>query len=188
MRLLVLGGSYNPVHIGHLILGEELAVEFGYDRVLLVPASLPPHKALVDDPGPDARLDMLRAAVEGEPLFSVDDCELKRGGLSWTVDTLRSVIGSYRPDGRPGLAIGDDLAAGFPKWKEPEEIVRLAELVVARRDGGDFTLGFPHRRADNLLIPVSSTLVRRRIAAGGAWRHLVPAGARAYIDEHGLYR
>ena len=188
MRILVLGGSFNPVHIGHLILGEELAAEFGYDRVLLVPARVPPHKELRDDPGPAHRLAMLEAAVAGDGLFSVDDRELSREGPSYTVDTLRDILGSCPMDGKPGLVLGDDLAAGFPSWKDPEAILSMAELVVARRSGQPLDLAFPHRLAANLLIPVSSTLVRQRISAGGAWRHLVPAAAAAYITEHGLYR
>ena len=104
MRLLVLGGSFNPIHIGHLMLGEEVAAEFGYDRVLLVPSFLPPHKALADDPGPEARLGMARAATAGSGAFLVDACEIEREGLSYTYDTLGHVMGAYPLDGKPGLA------------------------------------------------------------------------------------
>lgn len=184
----MLGGSYNPVHIGHLILAEELATEFGYDRALLVPARVPPHKALVDDPGPGTRLAMLGAATAGDPFFLIDDCELSRPGPSWTVDTLVHVTEAYDLDGKPALVMGDDLAGGFGSWRDPDGIAALADLIVARRGGAAFRLEYPHRLASNLLIPVSSTMVRARIASGGAWRHLVPEGARAFIAEHGLYR
>jgi nicotinate-nucleotide adenylyltransferase len=204
LRLLILGGSYNPVHIGHLILAEELACEYGYDRVLLVPALEPPHKALVEDPGADLRLAMLRASVEGDPLFIVDDCELRREGPSFTVDTIRHAIASYAPRGKPGLAIGDDLVSGFDSWREPEAILALADLVVARRGGGGRPVGagrpdesmfldgkmappFPHLRAANSLIPISSSLVRERIKSGGAWRRLVPDAAARIIEERRLY-
>ncbi len=198
MRLLILGGSYNPVHLGHLILAEELACEYGYERVLLVPALEPPHKALVDDPGADMRLAMLRASVEGDPLFIVDDCELKREGPSYTVDTIRHAIARYAPRGKPGLAIGDDLARGFGSWREPAAILELADLVVARRGGegrpggnespdGRGALPFPHMRAANSLIAISSSLVRERIKSGGAWRRLVPEAAARIIAKERLY-
>ncbi len=197
MRLLILGGSYNPVHVGHLILAEELACEYGYDRVLLVPALAPPHKALVEDPGAAARLAMLRASVEGDPLFIVDDCELRREGPSYTVDTIRYAIARYAPQGKPGLAIGADLARGFGSWREPQAILALAELVVARRgtagraeDGSveaQSALPFPHLLAANSLIPISSSLVRERIQSGGAWRRLVPEAAARIIEKERLY-
>ncbi|MFH2114128.1 MAG: nicotinate (nicotinamide) nucleotide adenylyltransferase [Spirochaetota bacterium] len=188
MKFLILGGAFNPIHIGHLILAEELAVEFGYDRVLLVPSFQPPHKVLADDPGPDARLAMLKAAVSSDPLFVVETCELERGGVSYTVDTLDFLNAAYSMDGRPGLVIGDDLASGFPFWRDPEGIVARAELILARRSGCmPEAFAYPHRFASNLLIPVSSTLVRQRVSAGGAWRHLVPDGVAAYIAAQRLY-
>lgn len=188
MKLLMLGGSFNPPHIGHLLLAEELAFEFGYDRVALVPAFLPPHKALNADPGAEARLAMTEAAVAGDPLFMVDDCELRRGGVSYTVDTLDYLVSRYAPSGKPGLAIGDDLAPGFPSWKDNERILSIADLIVARRvldPPGD--LPFACRLARNSLVEVSSTLVRSRLAAGGPWRRLVPEGVARYIEDHGLY-
>ena len=188
MRLLVLGGTFNPIHLGHLVLAEEVACEFGYDRVLLVPAFIPPHKALSGEPGADVRLEMLRAAVEGEPLFSVDGCELERGGVSYSVETLNHVIEAWEPEGKPGFVIGDDLAAGFAAWRNPARICELADLIVARRNGLAFKLDFPHRNASNMLLPVSSTDIRARIASGRPWRRLVPAAAATYIESHGTYR
>ena len=188
MRFLVLGGTFNPIHMGHLILAEEVAVEFGYNKVLLIPSFQPPHKKLSDDPGPEARLAMIKAAVASDPLFIVESCELERGGVSYTMDTLDYVIASYPMVGKPGLVIGDDLASGFPFWRDPAGIVARTDLIIARRSGckpGGFA--YPCRFASNLLIPVSSTLVRQRVADGGAWRHLVPEGVANYIRDKGLY-
>lgn len=188
MKFLILGGAFNPIHIGHLILAEELAVEFGYDRVLLVPSFQPPHKVLEDDPGPEARLAMLEAAVSSYPLFVVNTCELDRGGISYTVETLDFLLSAYAMDGRPGLVIGDDLASGFPFWRNPDGIVARADLIMARRSGClPEVFAYPCRFASNLLIPVSSTLVRQRVLAGGAWRHLVPDGVAALIVDKCLY-
>lgn len=187
MRLLVLGGTFNPIHLGHLVLAEELAWEFGYDRVVLVPACIPPHKALSVEPGPAVRLDMLKAAVEGESLFLVDGCELERGGVSYSVETLAHVMEAWAPQGKPGFIIGDDLAAGFKDWRNPARICELADLIVARRSGLAFKLDYPHTCAGNMILPVSSTDIRARIASGKPWRRLVPAGAAAYIESHGTY-
>jgi nicotinate-nucleotide adenylyltransferase len=188
MRFLILGGTFNPIHVGHLILAEELAVEFGYERVLLVPSFQPPHKVLTADPGPGARLAMLKVAVSADPLFIVEPCELERGGVSYTVDTLDYLLSTYAMAGKPGLVIGDDLASGFPFWRDPAGILARADLILARRTGGmpeDFA--FPCRFASNLLIPLSSTMVRQRVATGSAWRYLVPDGVADYIREQHLY-
>ncbi|TFG84498.1 MAG: nicotinate (nicotinamide) nucleotide adenylyltransferase [Spirochaetales bacterium] len=187
MKLLVLGGSFNPVHIGHLILAEEVAVQFGYDRVLLVPAFAPPHKALVEDPGPEERLAMLSLAVAKDPLFAIDDSEIRRGGPSYTIDTLAKIACDSALEGKPALVIGDDLADGFSSWRRPEEILRLADLIVARRSGKPFQLEYPYRLAGNLLIPISSTMVRDRVRMGGAWKWLVPEAVAHHIEKHGLY-
>lgn len=188
MRYLVLGGTYNPIHVGHLILAEELAVEFGYDRVILVPSFQPPHKSLSDDPGPEARMTMIHLAVASDPLFIVESCELDRGGVSYTIDTLKFLLLNYAMTGRPGLIIGDDLASGFAGWRDPAGIIAQADLILARRSGCmPENFGFPCRIASNLLIPVSSTLVRQRVTRAGAWRHLVPEGVARYIQDKRLY-
>jgi len=187
MRLLVLGGSFNPIHLGHLMLAEEVAVEFGYDRIMLVPSCRPPHKALAGDPGPEARLAMTRLAVMDHPLYIVDDCEIARGGLSYTLETLRHVVAAYTPDGKPGLVIGDDLAAGFGSWRDPEGICGLADLIVARRGGTSPELSYGYRKADNMLLPISSTDIRSRISNGRPWRWLVPLPVARYIEDHELY-
>lgn len=188
MRLLVLGGSFNPVHLGHLMLAEEVAAEFSYDTIMLVPSFMPPHKTLSDDPGPSHRLGMLRAAVEGNPGYLIDTCELERKGLSYTYETLQHLTATYPVDGRPGLVIGDDLAAGFASWRNPEGICDLADLVLARRGGEPGAIRFRHRSAHNMLLPVSSTDIRARIAAARPWRWLVPSRVAKYIEDHELYR
>jgi len=194
MNCLVLGGSFNPIHLGHLLLGQEVANEFGYDRVLLVPSFMPPHKSILDDPGADARLAMARLAVAGDPLFEVDDCEIRRGGVSYTIDTIDYVKGRWQSAGKPGLVIGDDLVAGFGAWRDPERLARSCGLIVARRRAGlDGTtaasqgLPYEHRIAHNLLLEISSTDIRARIASGKPWRLLVPERVATYIESHGLY-
>lgn len=187
MRILLFGGTFNPVHWGHLVLAEELREEFGYDLVLFVPSARPPHKEIASDPGAERRLEMLTLALSGNPGFAIDGCELSRPGLSYTIDTLRHIAQRPDLDGKPGLVIGDDLVPGFASWHEPASIAAEADIVVARRDGRDAPLGFPHRRASNRLIPVSSSEIRDRVASGRSIRYLVPDAVRKYIEEGGLY-
>lgn len=188
MRLLLLGGSFNPVHWGHLVLAEELREEFSYDLVLLVPAARPPHKELPGDgASPEQRLEMLALAVAGNPGLAVDGCELERPGASYTIDTVRGLKSRYPLTGKPGLALGDDLAPGFKDWREPEALSREADLVVARRCGAAFDLPYPHRLASNRLIPLSSSELRERAAQGRSLRYLVPEAVREYIGAKGLY-
>jgi len=188
VRVIVLGGSFNPPHLGHLILAEEMRREFGYDKVVLVPSKAPPHKTVANDPGPELRLEMTRAAVEGDDSFIVDDCELGREGPSYSIDTIRSLRGRLAFEGNPGLVVGDDLIPGFGAWREAEALSREADIVCARRTGAPrVDLPYPHRWAGNMLIPISSSLVRERIASGEPFRRLVPEGVFRIIQARGLY-
>jgi nicotinate-nucleotide adenylyltransferase len=188
LRLLILGGSFNPVHIGHLAMAEELRAEFGYDLVVLVPSLRPPHKELVEEPGSEHRLAMLRLAVEDDRSIGVDDCELRRGGTSYPIDTIADLRSRYAIEGKPGLIVGDDLVPGFSSWRNPAVIAEAADLVCAHRTSEEeLPLPFPHRYAHNSLIKVSSSMVRERIAAGMPFRRLLAPGAYRYIVENGLY-
>jgi nicotinate-nucleotide adenylyltransferase len=184
----ILGGTFNPVHIGHLCLAEEVRSALGYERIILVPASVPVHK----DPSPvipgEHRLAMLRLAVAGSGGLLVDDGELVRGGQSWTIDTVVELVPRYSIVGRPGLVIGDDLAAGFSTWKDAERLARIVDLILARRTGERHAeFRWPHRVVMNPLITVSSSDIRRRVAEGRSIRFLTPDPVVAYIAAHGLY-
>lgn len=188
MRLLVLGGSFNPVHIGHLIMAEEVSSEFGYDLTVLVPSLRPPHKNLVEEPGADRRLEMLRLAVEDDPSLAIDGCEIERGGTSYTIDTIKELYSRYRIEGKPGLLIGDDLVPGFPSWRMPAELAEAADIVCARRSSfAELPFPFPHRYAHNSIVQVSSSMVRERIAAGKPFRRLVAPAVYRCIVQNGLY-
>jgi nicotinate-nucleotide adenylyltransferase len=184
----ILGGTFNPVHVGHLCLAEEVRSTFGYDRVILVPANTPVHK----DPLPVIagvhRLAMLRLAVEGCEGLIVDDGELVRGGQSWTIDTVVELTPRYGITGRPGLVIGDDLAGGFSTWKDAERLARMVDLILARRTGARHAeFPWPHRVVMNPLITVSSSDIRLRVAEGRSIRFLTPDSVVAYIAAHALY-
>lgn len=192
----MLGGSFNPVHIGHLVLAEEVRLRLGYDRVLFVPANIPPHKELAEGASAKDRLRMLELAAEGNPFFRVDGCELERGGVSYTFDTLADIgrrLGSSL-EGKIGLVIGDDLVDGFEKWHRYRELPAVSDIVLARRvarapqDAPAF--GYRHTELLNAVLPVSSSEIRRNIASRprhGGWRYLVPDSVYRYIKQRRLY-
>jgi nicotinate-nucleotide adenylyltransferase len=134
------------------------------------------------------RLEMLAASISGDTRLAVDGCEIRRLGVSYTIDTLQDIICRYNPDGKPGLIIGDDLAADFPKWNKSDEILEIADVIIARRlHSGCPEITYPHIQIANDVIEISSGLVREKIAANAAWRYLVPAAARTIIEDRQLY-
>lgn len=188
MKLAILGGSFNPVHIGHLALAEEVVASLGYDRLLLIPSFKSPFKAYPEGATAEDRLDMLAASVEGDRKITVEDCELRRGDVSYTIDTVAELEKRYSPEGKIGVVLGDDLAAGFTGWMHAEALATKTDLIVGRRVAdGSIPFPFVHRAVSNERIGLSSSEIRRRIADGGAWRYLVSEGARRIIEDRGLY-
>jgi nicotinate-nucleotide adenylyltransferase len=198
MRLGLLGGTFNPPHIAHLVCAQEAHAQLGLDRVLLVPAGVPPHKALAaGDPSAEERLALCEAAVGDDGRFAVSRVELDRPGRSWTVDTLR-LLREENPQDELTFIVGGDMAASLPRWREPEAVLELATLAVAER------LGAKRGQIERLLAPlagserirffdmpridVSSSLVRERVAEGRPIRYLVPDAVAAAIGRDGLYR
>jgi len=190
VKLGILGGSFNPVHFGHLFLADKALSALGLDRVVMIPAYRSPFKLAAEGMENSAadRLDMLAAAVEGDSRLAIDCCEIRREGISYTVDTLEDIIARFLPDGKPALIIGDDLAGDFPQWRESEKILHLADIVVARRvNSAVVSYPFPHTLIDNEVMNISSQMVRQKIAEGKDWRSLVPAGVRVIIEDRRLY-
>jgi nicotinate-nucleotide adenylyltransferase len=190
MRLIILGGSFNPVHLGHLFLAEEVLSSLHYDRIVFVPAYRSPFKLAAKDMEDTAayRLEMLSASLAGDPRLAIDDCEIRRGGVSYTSDTLKDIISRYSPAGKPGLVIGDDLADEFPQWHKSDEILELADIIIARRvHSGEFNCPYPHTLIKNEAIDISSAQVRSLIEEGKAWHYLVPVATRTIIEEKRLY-
>ena len=209
MKFAILGGSFNPVHVGHLFLADTVLTRLGYDRLILVPAFQSPFKIGAEGASPDERMEMLAASIAGDPRLTIDDCELRREGVSYTIDTLKDIIARYRPAGKPGLVLGLDLASAFYKWRSPEEIAELADIIIARRvseaddgggggeygckgdarvsDGPSGDFPYQHTLLDNETMDISSGQVREKISSGGAWHYLVPAGARSIIEDRFLY-
>ncbi|MDR0494224.1 MAG: nicotinate (nicotinamide) nucleotide adenylyltransferase [Treponema sp.] len=190
MKLAILGSSFNPIHLGHLMAVDEALTELHYDRVVMVPAYRSPFKlaALGMEDSAHARLEMAAASIAGDPRLTVDDCEIRRGGVSYTADTVADIIRRYAPEGKPGLIIGDDLAADFPQWHRNADILAMADIIIVRRGhSGKLNVPYPCTQLSNDAIKISSAMVRDKIMTNTAWHYLVPAAARTIIEERGLY-
>jgi len=198
MRLGLFGGTFDPVHLGHLILAEQCREACGLDLVWFVVAGAPPHKP--GDRTPVAhRLEMVRLAVAGHPAFEASDVESERPGPHYSVDTLEAV----RRD-RVGddlfFIVGADSLADLPNWRRPADIARLATLVVVNRPGIDTpsvadrsrpAFGPEARPIRTVSIPpigIASNDIRRRLVEGRSVRYMVPRAVEAYVDAQGLYR
>jgi nicotinate-nucleotide adenylyltransferase len=196
VRIGILGGTFNPPHLGHLICAQEAYLQLGLDRVTLIPARIPPHKPVEDEPGADHRLELCRLAIGADERFQVSDLEIGRGGPSYTVDTLEE-LHSSAPDHELFLIVGGDIAAGLPDWHEPERVLSLATLAVAKRRGtsraavddalaalrgGERTRFFRMPR-----IAISSTMLRDRVRRGQPIRYYVPDPVASYVERHRLY-
>ena len=196
MRFGLLGGTFNPPHIGHVVCALQALHELELDRVLLVPVYAPPHKGVETDPGVEHRVELCRRAVEDETELGVSLVDAEVPGPSYTVDTLRR-LHERCPGDDLTFIVGGDMALSLPTWREPAAILELAELGVAEREGvrrADIAgrlAGLDLERIrffDMPRIDISSSLIRRLVAAGRPIRHLVPDGVAGYIDEAGLYR
>jgi len=194
----ILGGTFNPPHIAHLVCASEARSQLRLERVLMVPTGIPPHKQIDDEPGPAHRLEMCRRAVAGHgDWLTVSAIEVDRPGPSYTVDTLREIHAS-RPGDELTFIVGGDMAWSLPNWHEPEEILRLASMAVAERAGARreevrarlAEMPGAERIAyiDVPRIDVSSSALRRRVRDWRRIDFLVPDAVAAYIDQEGLYR
>ncbi len=188
MKAAILGGTFNPIHYGHLFVAEIVRTTCGYDRIVFVPSNIPAHKNVPGTVGPEERLRMVRMALAGLPAFACDPCEIRRGGVSYMIETVADIERRYRPQGRLGLIIGDDLLAGFSRWKRVEELVERVDLLVCRRDSAEaLDFAYPHRYLRNAILPISSTVIRGRLARRETVRFLLPERVWRHIERHGLY-
>jgi nicotinate-nucleotide adenylyltransferase len=196
VRLGLLGGTFNPPHIGHLVCATQALDELELDRVLLVPVNQPPHKAAEADPGVEHRVELCRRAVAGNEQLDVSLVDAEVAGPSFTVGTL-SRLHDRCPGDQLTFIVGGDMAFSLPTWREPEAILELAELGVAEREGVRRTdiverlsgLGTDNVRFfDMPRLDISSSQIRRMVAGGRSIRYLVPDAVADYIEHEGLYR
>lgn len=186
LRLGLFGGTFDPPHLGHLIVAQDVAEALELDRLLFVPAGLPPHKQdRLLTPAP-LRLEMVQALVAGNDTFGVSEVELGRAGPSYTVDTLRH-FSDLHTEAEIFFVMGMDQADSFQEWHEPEEVASLAHLVVLARDGAEVPEG-EFRSVAVTRVDISSSAIRARVEEGRSIRQLVPEGVRQIIESNRLYR
>lgn len=200
MYIGIIGGSFNPIHIAHLIIADRFADQMALDMCYFVPVALSPFKmydarlASAED-----RLAMVRLATIQHPKFQVSDVEIVRGGVSYTIDTIRSFVADY-PNAEISLLIGSDQAVEFVRWREWDSVCRLAQLCIVRRPFL-LTPEMEERMTEMLtvdgkapvwigapLLEISSTDIRNRIRAGKSINYLTVKAVRDHIDDHGLYK
>ena len=182
------GGSFDPIHHGHLVVARVAAELLGLDEVRFVPAREQPFKAGRHSAPAEHRAAMVRLAIAGAPGFALETLELERPGASYTVDTLRA-LRAREPGLELALLIGADAAADFPKWREAEAVAQLARIVVFGRAGAEpVTVPGAWRTIDVPAIEVSATGIRRRVRKGLPIRYWVPDAVAEYVAAHGLYQ
>jgi nicotinate-nucleotide adenylyltransferase len=196
VRIGILGGTFNPPHLGHLVCAQEAYRELELARVMLIPAGIPPHKPVEDEPGPEHRLALCRLAVQDDDRFEVSELELDRDGPSYTVDTLE-MLNSQAPTNELVLIVGGDIAVGLPQWRQPERVLALATVAIANRGGtarasvqaalSGLKGGERSRFFEMPPVGISSTMVRHRVRAGQPIRYFVPDQVAEYIERHRLY-
>jgi nicotinate-nucleotide adenylyltransferase len=192
VRLAIFGGSFDPPHIGHLLVALDAAEQLALDRVVFVPAATQPLKAGRAVASAEQRVAMVRELVAGEPVLELSTVEVDRSGLSFTVDTLAH-FAERQPQDTRFLLLGDDVLASFGQWKEPKRILGLAQVVLLEREGQRSTLppvmeGADVQRLRTRRVDVSSTEIRDRIRTGKSVRGMVTDGVAEYIGRAGLYR
>jgi len=207
--VVLFGGTFNPVHHGHLIVARAVAEHFGFRRITLVPAALSPHKAPpgasgVVEPTAAERLAMVRLATADDDLFEVSDMDLTRPPPSYTCETLRAARDAHGPDTPLYWIIGADMLADLPAWRQAEDVLSLANVITAARPGcgpqpeealaklrtrlpGDLVGKLAEGIVRTPLVEISSTDIRRRVAAGRPIRYLTPHSVVDYIEGARLY-
>jgi nicotinate-nucleotide adenylyltransferase len=188
MKIGILGGTFNPVHIGHLILAEEAREKLGLDKVIFVPAFLPPHKDGSDVAVAKHRFSMVKLAIKGNKYFVASDIEIKRDGRSYTIDTIKEFKKKFQRDDLYFI-IGSDLLKYLDEWKDLNEIIKMVRFVAATRPG------YPLERIPAYIttlpiraVDVSAFEVRECIRDDKSFRYLVPEAVFNYIKRQGLYQ
>lgn len=190
-KIGILGGTFDPPHLAHLIIAQEVLENLRLDQIWFIPCYMPPHKKNDSVSGPVHRIRMLKLALAGHDRFRICEIEIKRKGISFTVDTLRE-LSLLKPEKRLYLILGSDNLKLLPSWKEPEEIFRLAQVVVVRRSEFGYSKGDRWiSKAVCVEVPrleISSSQIRQKVKSGRSISSWVPEKVWRYIERHKLYR
>ncbi|MGL1891925.1 MAG: nicotinate (nicotinamide) nucleotide adenylyltransferase [Spirochaetaceae bacterium] len=188
MRLAILGGTFNPPHLGHLFFANEVRELLKYDKIIFVPSAISAHKINDKSIKDSHRLNMIKLAVEDFSWASVSDCDIIRGGITRTVDTIHDISLIFNLKHKPGFIIGADLVKGFSNWRDPEIIADKSDLIVGKRDSEDVSLKYKHFTVNNKIFPLSSTEIRNRVLEGKSINFLLPEKVIKYIEKNELYK
>lgn len=192
MKIAILGGSFDPPHIGHLILADTVMTNCNYDKVIFIPAKTHPHKNISGKVSNDDRLNMLKLSIENDERFLLDEYELNNEGISYTINTLNYLYKNYDIEKKIGLIIGADLVRDFDKWREPQRIAEISDITVVNRED-DKNLYKEHIDKYNIKvimaprIDISSSLIRNRIKEKKGFRYFVTDKVYDYIVSKKLY-
>lgn len=191
-RIGFLGGTFDPIHLGHLILAQQLAEQFQLKKVLFIPSATPPHKNDIKVSPTHHRFEMTKSAVEDNRLFEISDIELKREGKSYTIDTIAELKKLY-PDSDLYFLAGSDVLTEFDTWKDPERIFEQVKVALGTRPGYDKVDMNNMFFSKTIMVEinglhVSSTQVRHRVREGKSIKYLVPLKVEEYIKAKGLYK
>jgi nicotinate-nucleotide adenylyltransferase len=197
-RLGILGGTFDPIHHGHLLAAEEAYHQLALDRVLFVPAGVPPHKPARPISPVDHRVRMVELAIAGKPHFAISRVDVDRPGLSYTVDTLELLRARWGPEPRFFFIEGNDSLSDIACWYQPQRLIELCELAVVARPGSQINLPELERRLPGItgrihwvkipLLEISSSDLRARVRSGRSISYLVPPEVEAYVRQHELYK
>lgn len=188
MRIGILGGTFNPVHNGHLYIAGQALKRLALDKVIFIPTFIPPHKNIKERINPVDRLHMLKGAIRGKRRFSVSLYEMRKKGTSYSIRTVKYLKKRYGKNTKLFFLMGADSASGLGKWKDAFKLLRLLQFVVVPRKGFKINVAFPGVRA--LMLPkkdISSIKIRKLVSSGRSIKRLVPACVRKYIKRKKLY-
>lgn len=183
-KIGILGGTFDPPHLGHLLIANEVLTQLELDEVKFMPNKMPPHKEDLSDE--NDRLQMVQLAIADHPLFSIEDIELHREGLSYTYDTMLILTKRY-PDNDYYFIIGADMVEYLPQWYKIDELVKLVRFVGTARPNFEVDTNYPVELVDVPQVDISSSMIRERVKAGRSIKYLLPDPVIQYIEENQLY-
>jgi nicotinate-nucleotide adenylyltransferase len=188
-KIAIYGGTFNPIHSGHIISGFDVLEKFNYDCILYIPDNIPVHKNMADNIPPSDRMKMVELSIKGIKNFFCSDIEIKRGGLSFTYDTVIELKKIYDNNNKFGIIFGDDLLEGIHLWKNIKELQDISDLICLKRKNNinnnqELKINF----FENRIIEISSTEIRGRIRNNLSVNYMVNDRVRKYIIKHNLYR